>query len=239
MLNLCIFHRRYPVPSCSRKTPTIRIFRPDELPTYKAKYEIKSFSDVVVKFIKDSDEYIDFHFDVTDNNITAYRVVICSGIEGCHIPPPSYIHLAEGSRLTSLDMLTNLPVYCRNAEGSCETNVIKELLQIQYYNPKGRPPYSNSVLRFALIMRYTSNSAYQYLKNFIPLPSNSLLCKLKSQTIDTTKGLVMLRDNLLFSDDAVLMLDEMYTQQQVQYDGRDLTGCNWNFKCIKAYFALW
>ena len=69
-----------PVPSCSRKTPTIRIFRPDELPTYKAKYEIKSFSDVV-KFIKDSEEYIDFHFDVTDNNITAYRVVICLGLQ--------------------------------------------------------------------------------------------------------------------------------------------------------------
>ena len=89
-----------------------------------------------------------------------------------------------------MDMLTNLPVYRRNAEGSCETNVIKELLQVQYYNPKGRPPYSTSVLRFALIMRYTSNSAYQYLKKILPLTSNSLLCKLKSQTIDTSKGLV-------------------------------------------------
>ena len=138
-----------PVPSESRKTPTIRIFQPDELQTYTSKYRIKSFSDVV-KFIKDSEEYKDLQFDVTDNNITTYRVVICSGIatvkecihidhnfnvklsyEGCHIPPPTYIHRAEGSRLTSLDILTNLPVYCRNAEGSCETNVIKELLQIQ------------------------------------------------------------------------------------------------------------
>ena len=174
-----------PVPSESRKTPTIRIFQPDELQTYTSKYGIKSFSDVV-KFIKDSEEYKVFQF-VTDNNITTYRVVICSGIatvkecihinhnfnvklsyEGRHIPPPTYIHRAEGSRLTSLDMLTNLPVYCRNAEGSCEANVIKELLLIQYYNPKGRPPYSTSVIRFTLIMRYTSNSAYQYLKNFFP-----------------------------------------------------------------------
>ena len=121
-----------PVPSESRKTPTIRIFQPDELQTYKSKFEIKSFLDVV-EFIKHSEEYKDFHFDVSNNNITTYRIVICSGIatvkecihiddnlnfklsyEGCHIPLPNYIDRAEGSRLTSLDMLTNLPVHFRN-----------------------------------------------------------------------------------------------------------------------------
>ena len=245
-----------PVPSESRKTPTIRIFKPDELQTYKSKFEIKSFPDVV-EFIKHSEEYKDFQFDVSNNNITTYRIVICSGIatvkecihiddninvklsyEGCHIPLPNYIDRAEGSRLTSLNMLSNLPVHCRNVEGTCETNVIKELLQLQYYNPKGRPPYSTSVLRFALIMRYTSNSAYQYLKNFLPLPTNSLLCKLKSQSIDTSKGLVLLRDNSLFSDDAVLLLDEMYIQQQVQYDGRDLTGCNSELQMYKSILCF-
>ena len=131
-------------------------------------------------------------------------------------------------------MLTNLPVYCKNAEEICETDVIKEVIKLQYYNPQGRPPYSANVLRFALIMRYTSNSAYRYLKRFLPLPSYSLLRKLKSQKIDTSKALCSLRDNLLFSDDVVLLLDEMYIQQEVQYDGRDLIGCNPELQMFKS-----
>ena len=73
------------VPSESRKTHTIRIFQPDELQTYKSKFEIKSFPDVV-EFIKHSEEYKDFQFDVSNNNISTYRIVICSGIatvKGC------------------------------------------------------------------------------------------------------------------------------------------------------------
>ena len=65
-------------------------------------------------------------------------------------------------------------------------------------------------------MRYTSNSAYRYLKGFLPLPSYSLLRKLKSQKIDASKALCSLRDNLLYSDDVVLLLDEMYIQQEVE-----------------------
>ena len=48
----------------------------------------------------------------------------------------------------------------------------------------------------------------------------------------------MLRDNLLFSDDAVLMLVEMYIQQQVQYDGRDLTGCNSELQMYKSILCF-
>ena len=59
--------------------------------------------------------------------------------EGCPIPLPGYIDRAEGSKLSSLDMLTDLPVYCRNVEATCETNIISELLRLQYYNPKGSP----------------------------------------------------------------------------------------------------
>ena len=52
---------------------------------------------------------------------------------------------------------------------------------------------------------------------FLPLPSYSLLHKLNSQDIDTTKALVTLRNNQQFGNDVVLLLDEMYLQQQVQY----------------------
>ena len=209
-----------------------------------------------MRYIKISKEYNNFQIDVPDNSVTTYRVVISSGIatvkecihidgkqnvklsyEGSPIPLSSYIDRAEGSRLTSLDMLTNLPVYCKNAEGTCESDVIKELIKLQYYDPKGRPPYSANVLRFALIMRYTSNSLYKYLKRFLPLPSYSLLRRLKSHSVDTSKGLCSLMDNLLFSDD-VLLLDKMYIQQEVQYDGRDLIGCNSGLQIYKSILCF-
>ena len=244
------------VPSESRKLPAVRIFQPDELESFKSSHEISTFEDVI-RYIEHSAEYRDLHTDISDDSITAYRVVICSGIatiqecihidnnlhvklsfEGCPIPLPGYIDRAKGSRLTSLDMLTNLPVYCRNAESTCETDIIGELLKLKYYNPKGRPPYSATVLRFALIMRYTSNSAYRYLEKFLPLPSFSLLYKLKSHHIDTCKGLISLRENSLFSNDAVLLLDEMYLQQEVQYDGRDLSGCDSKLQMYKSVLCF-
>ena len=92
-------------------------------------------------------------------------------------------------------MLTNLPVYYRNSESIYDTSVIKELIQRQVDSPKGMPPYSSTVLRFALLMRYTSNLTYCYLKRFLPLPSYNVLNKLKSHSnsIDTSKALLSLK----------------------------------------------
>ena len=88
--------------------------------------------------------------------------------EGCPIPLPSYIDRAEGSRFTIC-----LQIY------PCTVGMLRGLVKqifkiLKYCNPKGRPSYSTSVLRFALIMRYASYSARQYLKHFLRLPSNSL-----------------------------------------------------------------
>ena len=152
---------------------------------FNSKYKLRSLADVI-KYINNSQEYYsDLQTVVSENSVTSYRVVICSGIatirecihidssfhiklsyEGCPIPLSGYVRSAEGCKLTSLDMLTNLQTYCRNSESHYEINVIKELIQLQYYSPRGRPPYSNTVLRFDL-MRYTSNSAYRHLKTFL------------------------------------------------------------------------
>ena len=39
------------------------------------------------------------------------------------------------------------------------------VFQLCYYSPCGRPKYSSQILRFSLMLRYTSNSAYNFLKN--------------------------------------------------------------------------
>ena len=52
-----------PIPSEPRKTPKIRIYQPDELQTFKSKFEIGSFGDVV-RYIKISKEYNDYQITV-------------------------------------------------------------------------------------------------------------------------------------------------------------------------------
>ena len=76
------------------------------------------------------------------------------------------------------------------------------------------------------------------MQRFLPLPSYSLLYKLKSHPIDTCKGLQSLRENSFFSNDTVLLLDEMYLQQEVQYDGRELTGCDSNLQMYKSILCF-
>ena len=50
--------------------------------------------------------------------------------------------------------------------------------------------------------------------------------------------LLSLKENSLFSEDVILLLDEMYLQQEVQYDGRDLTGCDSDLKMYKSILCF-
>ena len=66
-----------------------------------------------------------------------------------------------------------------------------------------------------------------FLKKYIPLPSNSLLRKLtKSPSTDNCQALQRLRDTNCIGNDIVILLDEMHLQPQVQFDGQTLIGCN-------------
>ena len=52
-------------------------------------------------------------------------------------------------------MLKNFPAYL-SGFGEDENKIIAEMSKIQYYSPKGRPPYSSDMIRFAVMLRYTS-----------------------------------------------------------------------------------
>ena len=80
--------------------------------------------------------------------------------DGSPIPLPNYIQETTGHKLTHLDVLENLPNYCRNFHSDFDVDVLKELFQFCYYSPCGRPKYSSQVLRFSLMLRYTSKTAY-------------------------------------------------------------------------------
>ena len=162
--------------------------------------------------------------------------------EGSPVPLPEYISSSKGSKITSLDMLTNLPNYIINSVSSTNLSieVIKELLKLSYYTPKGVPKYSPQTLRFALQLRYTSHAAYKFLNQYITLPSERLLRDLKSKSLDSEKTLSKLRDEGLIANDVVLLLDEMHLQQQVQYNGRDIMiiGCDHELLMYKSIICF-
>ena len=109
------------------------------------------------------------------------------------IPLPDYITKSANSKITSLDMLTNLPNYCRNFTHNFYPEPVKELLHLSTYHPKSCK-YSSRLIRFALQLRYTSHAAYRLLHHHIPLPSELLLGNLKSESIDSINALCKLRD---------------------------------------------
>ena len=243
------------IPIRVRKSPKLRVFQKDELSLFKDKYTVIN-KENVVSYMKVADEYRNFHVDISEFGVTAYRVKIDSGIavvqecvhvtndlhvvlsfESSPIPLPDYISTAAGCRLTSLDMLTNLPNYCRNASHSYHIEVIEELIKLRFYHLRGRH-YPSVVLRFSLLLRYTSNSAYKFINKFIPLPSERLLKKLKSHTIDSSKAFCTLRNKLLIGNDVVILLDEMYLQTQVQFDGKSVIGCDGDLNMFKSILCF-
>ena len=189
---------------------------------------MKDFDDDV-RFLKKSREYQDFTFCSTDDSITAYHLAIDAGIarikECILLTKPFMSHLVlEVLQFLSLntsielhDLSLLICIYLKTSliiagTSNFDIQVIKELLNICYISPRGRPKYTANILKVAHLLRYTSNSTYQLLKKYILLPSQSLLRSLKSPSIDNCKALSALRDNDLFGNDMVLLLDEMYLQ---------------------------
>ena len=156
------------IPHKPRKPPVKRIYKEDELPLFKAKFKFDTLQDISL-FLTTSNEYKeeDRHQRVSCCslclNIESGIVVVKECIyidqnfnlqliyEGIPLPVPAYIRQSPFCQVRSLEMLTNLPNYCRNfTPEDYEINVIKELIKLTHYRPKRRPKYSSSALRFAL-----------------------------------------------------------------------------------------
>ena len=75
-------------------------------------------------------------------------------------------------------MLENFPQYMKNVVEEHPNSILQELQKRQYYKPKGRHSFSVELIRYALLLRYTSHQAYKLLLEKFPLPSFSLLEKI-------------------------------------------------------------
>ena len=96
--------------------------------------------------------------------------------------------------------------------------------RMKHYKTKGRPLYTAAMLRYALLLRYTSAQSYKLLLEKFPFPSVSLLNKIQQGGIDSVKAITLLREKGEISDDIILMVDEMYNQKATQYQSGEYVG---------------
>ena len=114
-------------------------------------------------------------------------------------------------------MLENFPSYIRNfvEVKKLPDDILSELELIRYKKPVDKPKYSVNMLRYALLLRYTSVQAYKLLLQQFPLPSLSLLKKLTEGGIEPLKAAKLLLEQEKVGTDVVLLLDKVYLQKRL------------------------
>jgi hypothetical protein len=235
-----------PTPSEPRKPPKVRNIQPDELQQFIAADVIKDFSDIdpidLINNVlpgfqfKKNDESIvfyklnfdvDTHFPVIQECIKIdHNLHVQLQYNGSPIPLPSFFVKSHNAKLKRISMLENFPTYMRNVAEENIYSIMNELRKRQHYKPQGRPPFSAELIRYALLLRYTSAQAYKLLLDKFPLPSFSLLQNLQKGGVDSVKAAKILNEKGEISKDIVLMADEMYLQKSSQYYAGNYVGAN-------------
>ena len=230
-----------PTPTTSRKEPRKRLFQEDEMPQFSETI------DPVIHDVSDLENFTPVGFECrrVDDSILFYRIVfdektqfpsILESIKvdselhvqlrynGDPVPLPPWFVKGRSAKLTRPSMLENLPPYIRSIAEESTFTILEELKERKNYKPKGRPPYSAALLRFALHLRYTSAQAYRQLLEMFPLPSFSLLSKIQQGGVDAVKAIRLLMEKGKMSKDVILIVDEMFLQKGSQYQSGDFIG---------------
>jgi len=105
---------------------------------------------------------------------------------GFHVPLPEWFRKGHACKLTRRSMIENFPSYMRE-KGEEMNPILQEMNELQHYKKKGRPKYSANMIRYALLLRYTSAQSYRILLEQLPFPSFELLKKLSSGDLDSWK----------------------------------------------------
>ena len=106
--------------------------------------------------------------------------------------------------------LENFSGYIRNNTTGNYNELLNELNQINFYKLHGRPPYSASMIWYALHLRYTSLQVNRLLLEKFSMLSFPLLDKIQQGGVDALKALKLVHEKDSFSCDCILIIDEMY-----------------------------
>ena len=144
-------------------------------------------------------------------------------------PLLQWFRYGQNCILTHKSMLENFSTYIRT-EGEDNAYILDELRELKFQK---RLIYSAKIIRYALLLRFTSIQAYKMLLNEFPLPSLSLLEKISKGGVDPIKSAKLLLEKEKISKDVVLMIDEMYLQKSQEYCG-ELIGCSEDSNLFKG-----
>ena len=224
-----------------RKPPKIRNVSPDQLSDFLSNDRIASFTDIGLKHCP-----LGFEISISEDSITFYKTTfddrnlptisqvinidrdmhVKLQVNGILVPLPKWFVKGHNAKLTKLSMLENFPAYLTDVAEKTSSSILDELRNRQFYKSQGQPPYSPEILRYALLLRYTSPQCYRRLKDQFPLPSTSLLSKLHHGGPTSLQVAKRLLEAGEISSDVVLMADEMYIQESTQYHSGDFYGAH-------------
>lgn len=226
-------------PTVPRNSPRKRKHDYDELALFKKKDKVTDFNSFLSNHAPDNIsfsrrdntvQYYNLYFDVVTGIPAVHECIsinqdlnVTLSYNGILLPLPEWFRKGTSCKLTKFSMLENLLSYIRNK--GCDYNIIlKELNEVQHYDPKGRPKYSSMIIRFALLLRYSSCQTYKMLLQQLPLPSLALLKKITSGGIEAINVAKLLLEKGSISSDCVLLVDEMYLEKAAQYHSGQFIG---------------
>ena len=223
-----------------RKEPFKRVYQEDQLAKFRQSDIIKDFKQIDESMLKDlgseftfvkHEDYVLF-YKIIFNYLGVPQVAECIRInsdlriqlfyKGVPIRLPTWFRQGRDSKLTFRSILQNFPAHIKQ-ETEKQSDISDELQQLKY---KKCPIYSANLIRYALILRYTSLPSYKLLMEEFKLPSLSFLKKLSSGKIDAISSVKMLREKGKISSDIILIFDEIYLQKCEEFSGGESFGAD-------------
>ena len=162
-----------------RKAPTKRIFKHVEINSTSYKnLEVKDYSQLnesALQYLDDAylcstcEDHIVFYkmekstasiSVVTESIRIDAKLNVQLYFKGCPLPLPPWFREGRNCKLNTLTQLENFPSYIR-ATSELISHLISEELQHRRFMKKGH--YSTALIRYALMLRYTSLQSYKLL----------------------------------------------------------------------------
>ena len=225
-----------------RKPPKNRSIQRDELKDFVEKDKIFSFEEVDESlappnymFYKSGNKFVVYYsmcYEGFPKVINAIKITKSLKVQlqrnGANVPLPKWLKKSCYGVIIRKSMLINLPTYLDSLDSGVEgePDLIDEMHNMRYNKAKGHPAFSPKMIRYCLLLRYASAQAYRILLDILPMPSISYLRSLTKGSLESSAALKLLKDKGEISRDLILMVDEMYLQKSVQYNGGMYLGAN-------------
>jgi len=231
-----------PTVTKQRRPPTQRVFQHDQAQCFAENDAIQHFSNIdntLLKNIGFEFQFCKFRdhaifYSIEENSLSAPEIAECIYItsdlhvklfyKASPVPLPSWFTKGRNAILSRKSMLENFPAYIRQ-EASKNYSVLDEIRRLKFLK---RPIYSANLLRYAILLRYTSLASYKLLLEEFKLPSISLLKKVTAGKINVLKAAKLLKDSGSISEDVMLLFDEIHLQKCEEFVGGDVVGADNN-----------